>query len=66
MAMVADYAAALTSAFGLLAYVSAGAFTRPAAVVLLAPAVVVTVAALAVRCRGKTPPRHRSGTAHAR
>ncbi|MFJ6376296.1 hypothetical protein ACIQH9_11300 [Pseudarthrobacter oxydans] len=67
MAVVADYAAALTWAFGLLAYVSAGAFMSPAAVVLLAPAVVVTVAALAVRRRGKTPPsHHRSGAGHAR
>ena len=66
MAVVAEYAAALTWGFSLLAYVSAGAFMSPAAVVLLVPAVVVTVTALAVRRRTKVPPRHRSGSAHAR
>jgi hypothetical protein len=66
MAVVVEYAAALTWAFSLLAYVSAGALMSPVAVVLLVPAVVVTVAALAVHRRSKVRPRHGSGAAHAR
>jgi hypothetical protein len=66
MAVVVEYAAALTWAFSLLAYVSAGALTSPVTVVLLVPAVVVTVAALAVHRRSKMPPKHRSGASHAR
>jgi hypothetical protein len=66
VAVVAEYAAVLTWAFSLLAYVSAGAFMSPVAVVLLAPAVVVTVAAMAISRRSKVPPKHRSGAAHAR
>ena len=66
VAVVAEYAAALTWAFSLLAYVSAGAFMSPAAVVLLVPAVMVTLAAMVIRRRSKVPPRHRSGAAHAR
>lgn len=64
--VVADYAAALTWAFGLLAYVSAGAFMSPAAVVLLLPAVLVTIAASTIRRRTRIPAKHRSGPAHAR
>lgn len=66
VAVLAEYAAALTWAFSLLAYVSAGAFMSPGAVVLLIPAVAVTAAAMAIRRRSTLPPRHRSGAAHAR
>lgn len=66
VAVLAEYAAALAWAFSLLAYFSVGAFMSPGAVVLLIPAVVVTAAAMAIRRRGKLPPRHRSGAAHAR
>lgn len=65
VAVVADYAAALTWVFSLFAYVSAGAFRSPVALVLLVPAVLVSLAALAVRRRTKLPPNHRSGPAHA-
>lgn len=66
MAVVTDYAAALAWAVGLLAYVSAGAFMSPAALVVLVPAVVVTIAAWTIRRRARIPAKHRSGPAHAR
>jgi len=65
VAVVAEYAAVLTWAFSLLAYVSAGALMSPSAVVLLVPAVVVTLASMVIRRRSKVSPRHRSGGAHA-
>ena len=64
--VVADYATALTWGVCLLAYVSVGAFMAPVAVVLLLPAVVVTLGAWGIRRRTKVAPRHRTGPAHAR
>lgn len=66
MAVATEYAAALTWTVGLLAYVSAGAFMSPAALVVLVPAVLVTGAAWAVRRHARAPAKHRSGPAHAR
>jgi len=64
--LVADYATALTWGVCLLAYVSVGAFMAPVAVVLLLPAVVVTLTSWGIQRRTKVPAKHRRGPAHAR